>query len=683
METREIYWNIQGVWIMYALFGLTMAVFGYGAYQHYRLLALGKAENRFDRAGERWIGVALHAIAQMRSLRDRYSGVMHLLFFWGFVVLTLGTVVVFLQADLGLRIMHGPFYLYFQSLTLDLLGLLAMSGLLMAILKRYLLRPDRLLNPPRHRTLLDDGVVVGLTLAILITGFLVEGIRIVSTSDPWAAWSPVGQAVGLGLVKLGFDARSLQEGHRFLWWFHLLLAFAFIALIPFSKLRHLVLSPANIFFRSLNPMGALKPIDIESAETLGAPKLEDLTWKQLLDSVACTECGRCQAACPAYSTGQPLSPKALILDLRNQLYRSRRQAATLTLSRKSPLETTPEGMEECPTVAAATPEALWSCVTCGSCMQQCPIFVEHVPTIVDLRRYLVMERAEYPELMQEALSSMEARGHPFRGTMASRTDWCEGLDVRIVGETGPAEWLYWVGCAAAFDDRNQRVARAFAQLLQRAGVDFAILGEEERCTGDVARRIGNEYLFQMMAQGNVETLKRHQITKIVTTCPHCFNTLKNEYPQFGGDFEVYHHTELLAQLLKQGKLRPTGATVESVTFHDSCYLARYNGIVEPPRQILDALDGLRLVEMARNREETFCCGAGGGHLWFEEAEGKRINYARADQALALPTAAVASSCPFCMIMLSDGVKMRGGERETAVLDVAELLEQATRPEIGS
>lgn len=677
METREIYWNIQGVWIMYALFGLAVAVFGYGAYQHYRLLTLGKAENRFERARERWIGVVLHALAQARGLRDRYSGGMHLLFFWGFVVLFLGTVVVFLQADLGLQIMHGPFYLYFQSLTLDLLGLLATLGLLMALSKRFVLRPDGPLNPPRHRTLLANGVILGLLLAILITGFLVEGIRIAATNDPWAGWSPVGRSVALTLQ--GADAATLQLAHRFLWWFHLLLALAFIAYIPYSKLRHLVLSPANIYFRSLQPMGALKPIDIESAETLGTPKIEDLTWKQLLDTVACVECGRCQEACPAYSAGQPLSPKALILDLRNHLYGSKGSTASLTWGHKRPVEVTPKGLEECPTVAAVTPDALWSCVTCGSCMQQCPVYVEHVPTIVDLRRYLVMEQAEYPELMQEALTSMEARGHPFRGTMASRTDWCDGLNVKVVGESSPTEWLYWVGCAAAFDDRNQRVARAFAKLLQRAGVDFAILGEEEQCTGDVARRIGNEYLYQVMAQGNVETLKRHQIRKIVTTCPHCFNTLKNEYPQFGGDFEVYHHTELLDQLLKEGELRPTGATVESVTFHDSCYLARYNGIAKPPRQILNALDGLRLVEMPRNREETFCCGAGGGHLWFEETEGKRINYARADQALALHTTAVASSCPFCMVMLTDGVKVRAGEQEVAVLDVAELLEQATRP----
>ncbi len=678
METREIYWNVQGIWIMYAILGLTLAVFAHGAYRYYRILGLGRPENRFDRPGERWAGLLQHALVQARGLRDRYSGVMHLLFFWGFLALFLGTVVVFLQADLGLPIMRGTFYLYFQSLTLDLLGLLAIAGLLMALFRRYLLRPDRLLNPPRHRTLLDDGFIVTLFLTILVTGFLVEGLRIAATGDEWARWSPVGMAVA-GTLR-GADHATLELGHRSLWWFHLLIAFAFIAYVPFSKLRHLLLSPANIYFRSLQPAGALKPIDIASAETLGAPRFENLHWKQLLDLLACTECGRCQADCPAYSAGQPLSPKGFILDLRNQLFRSQGTLAPTGPANLALLWKRPAAEEqEAPTVASATPDALWSCVTCGSCMQQCPVYVEHVPTIVDLRRYLVMEQAEYPEPMQEALTSMEARGHPFRGTTASRTDWCDGLGVKIVGESGPAEWLYWVGCAAAFDDRAQRIAQAFAKLLQRAGIDFAILGDEEQCTGDAARRIGNEYLFQTMAQNNVETLTRHGIQKIVTTCPHCFNTLKHEYPQFGGRFQVYHHTELLDRLLREGKLRPGATAAETIALHDSCYLARYNQIVEQPRRILESMDGMRLVEAARRRERTFCCGAGGGHLWFEETQGKRINHERADQLLALGSSAIGTACPFCAIMLTDGVKTRGGEQETPVLDVAELLEKATRP----
>ncbi len=674
MATREIYWNIQGVWMMYLLFVVALATFAYGARRQYKLIAAGRPESRFDHPGERWKGILLQALIQMRGLSDRYSGTMHLLFFWGFIVLTLGTMVVFLQADLGIRIMHGWFYLVFQSLILDLVGLLAIVGLLMAAVKRYLLRPDRLVNPPRLRTLLDDGVILGLLLAILVTGFVLQGLRIAATADPWASWSPAGR--GVSLLFSTWDRTSLETAHRVLWWFHLLVAFAFIAYIPYSKLRHLLLSPANIYFRSLGPMGALKPVDIESAETLGAPKFQDLIWKQLLDVEACTECGRCQASCPAYAAGQPLSPKAMILDLRKGLSLSQRAAST-----QSGEQSSSDGGDLPPTVRAVTAEALWSCVTCGNCMQECPIYVEHVPTIVEMRRHMVMEQADFPPLMQEALTSMEARGHPFRGTTASRTDWCEGLGVKIVGESGPAEWLYWVGCAAAFDERNQRVARAFAQLLQRAGVDFAILGDEEQCTGDAARRIGNEYLFQTMAQANIEFLNRYGIKKIVTTCPHCFNTLKNEYPQFGGSYEVYHHTELLSGLLHDGKLRmrqSQGQKSETVTFHDSCYLARYNGVVDSPRDILASISGIGLVEMERSRERTFCCGGGSGHLWYEETRGRRINHERADQILALGTGTVCVACPFCMTMLADGVKARGGDREVDVVDVAELLEQATR-----
>jgi len=311
-------------------------------------------------------------------------------------------------------------------------------------------------------------------------------------------------------------------------------------------------------------------------------------------------------------------------------------------------------------------------------MERCPVLIEHVPSILDMRRYLVMEQAEYPEPMREAITSLENRGHPFRGSTASRTDWCEGMGLKILSEDGPAEWLYWVGCATALDERNQKVAQAFARLLQRAGVDFAILGEEEQCTGDPARRIGNEYLFQMMAQANVETLGRYGVKKIITTCPHCYNTFKNEYHQFGGDYEVVHHAEFLARLVAEGRLRMKESSLGSLAFHDSCYLARYNGIVQEPRTLLERA-GVELVEPAQRGERTFCCGGGGGHLWFEEYGGKRINHERADQLLATGAETVGSSCPFCMIMLSDGVKVRAGDRDVKVLDLAEVLEEASRP----
>ena len=665
VATREIYWNVDGVWVMYLLFAVVAAVFAAGIYRNWLLIRLGKTVGGPDRVGDRVRQVGLHAVLQLRGLRDHYSGAMHLMIFWGFVALFLGTLVVFLQADLGIPIMHGQFYLYFQSLTLDILGLLAIVGVLMAALKRFVLRARRLVEPPRLRNWWGDGLILGWILLILVTGFILEGMRIAATQDPWGNWSPVGKAVGAVLLNLGFEAPGLRFLHRSIWWFHLLISFGLIAYLPFSKLRHILFSPLAIYSQSLEPRGALRGIDMEAAETLGTSGFGDFPRKRLLDLRACTECGRCQDACPAYATGQPLTPKAVILDLRNRASSEKRVARS-------------ENGKGMPAIDAATPEALWSCVTCGSCMEQCPVFIEHVPAIVDMRRYLVMEKAEYPGLMQEALTCLEARGHPYRGTRFSRTDWCEGLDVRVVSDSGPAEWLYWVGCTAAFEERNQRVARAFATVLKRAGVDFAILGEEEICTGDVARRIGNEYLFQMLAQQNVETLNRYGVKKIVTTCAHCLNALKNEYPAFGGDFEVLHHTELMDRLLREGRLHPTEPVPESLTYHDPCYLARYNGVTEPPRAILGSLKGLRLSEVRKNRKSTFCCGGGGGHMWFEETGARRINHERADQLLAVGTSAIATACPFCMVMVTDGVNARKGDREAKVLDIAEMVEQATR-----
>lgn len=680
METREIYWNIQGYWILYGLFAISLGIFAYGSYQHVRLIAAGKREGRFDNPKERFKRLVLHGLLQLRSLREPYSGAMHLMFFWGFIVLALGTAVVFLEADFGIPIMRGAFYLYFQSLILDIFGLLAIIGILMAIIKRYILRPDRLTKPSRFQNLLGDGVVLGLILVILVTGFFLEGARIVATNDPWADWSPVGKATGYLLQPFFSDMSAMKEFHRYTWWFHLGLAFAFIAYIPYSKLRHILFSPLNIYFGSLDATGALKPIDIETAETLGTAKLRDFMWKRILETEACTECGRCQAACPVYNSSQPLSPKGVILDLRNRIYRSREQL--LAGKSAEPANGASSGDSQNGTdtsaIDAVSPEALWSCLTCGSCMERCPVFIEHVPTILDMRRYLVMEQAEFPELMQDAITCLEQRGHPHRGTRFSRTDWCDGMNVKIVGESGPAEWLYWVGCTAAFDERNQRVARTFATVLQRAGVDFAILGDEEGCTGDVARRIGNEYLFQTMAQGNIATIQQYGIQKIVTTCPHCYHSLKNEYPQFGGNFQVYHHSELINMLVQDGKLGLGKVGIENITFHDSCYLARYNEVIQAPRVVLQGLAGANLVDTANSGKSTYCCGGGGGHLWFEEYQGRRVNHSRAEQLLSTNSPVVSTACPFCMIMLTDGINTIKGNREVQLLDIAEIVEIATR-----
>ncbi|MDE2059437.1 MAG: (Fe-S)-binding protein, partial [candidate division NC10 bacterium] len=533
-------------------------------------------------------------------------------------------------------------------------GVAAIVGVLIVLARRYGLRPDRLLTP---RLAESYGILLGLLLIILVTGFLIEGLRISATADPWGRWSPGGWLAS-SLFRRTDHAQQLFL-HRVLWWSHATMAFTFIALLPYGVGMHITSAAANVLLKNREGSGVLRPIDLDRAERFGAGAINQLTWKDLLDLEACTECGRCQAACPAWTTGKPLTPKGVIIDLRDHM----RRVYDGEDSRKMVGE-------------VISHDALWACTTCGACHQECPIFIEPIPKIVEMRRHLVMEEAAFPETMQAALRSLEERGHPFRGASASRTDWAKGLDVKIVAADGPPEILYWVGCTAAFDERNQQVAAAFAKLLQRAGIDFAILGEEERCTGDPARRIGNEYLFQTMARGNIATLNRYGIKKIVTTCPHGFNTIKNEYPKLGGSYEVVHHTQLLADLVKEGRLRPEKRIDGVASFHDPCYLGRHNGVYDPPRQLLGAIPGLAVKEMDRCRERGFCCGAGGGLMWLEEKAGKRVSWERTEEALALQPQVLASACPFCLIMFEDALKVKDAIGRTRPLDVAELMAQS-------
>lgn len=662
IPTREVYWNISGVSLMYVLLIPTVLIFAYGFFRHYRLWRLGKPEQRFDRVVQRLRGLVIYVFGQRRVLSYPFAGLFHALIFFGFGILFVGTLVVMIHEDFGLGIMRGDFYLFFQSLTLDIVGLLSILGVLMAFYHRYLFKQERLHNS------WQDAAILALFLAILLTGFMIEGLRIVATGDPWANWSPVGLAVGK-LSSLFLLADALRPLHAFIWWFHLLLVFALIAWLPYSKLLHIFTSATNIYFRSLEPKGAmLKPIDMETAESFGVKSIDQMTWKGLLDLDACTECGRCQDACPAFATGKPLSPKSLVLDMRHHLRSfGNRLLAGKTTARVENSPLTGNAIKE---------ETLWSCTTCMACMQECPVFIEHVPKIVEMRRYLVMEESKFPETMQRALRSLEARGHPYSGASASRVDWCRGLNVRILADGGPVDYLYWVGCSVALNARNQEIARAFTRLLQKAGVDFAILGQEESCSGDAARRIGNEYLFEKLARRNIKVLQSHKVEKIVTTCPHCFNTLKNEYPQFGGDFTVYHHSQLLAELIQQGRLKPSGKLEGKVTFHDPCYLGRYNDIYEEPREIIKAVPGLKAVEMQRHRARSFCCGAGGGLMWVEEQSGQRVNNRRAEHVIESGSDILGVACPLCMTMLDDGIKTVRGERDVKVLDIAELLDGA-------
>ncbi len=613
--TRPIYWNVSHVWIMYALLAPAIGIGGYGIFRHFQRWRRGKPLARFDQPARRLRLLFEHAVAQRRTALW-----IHRFITYGFVVLTIATILVGFDADFGTRILRGWFYLVFQSFTVDLFGALVVIGTAMML--------------PRRRQ--SPWLLLGI-LAIVVSGFLIEGWRIAATNDPWAAWSPFGNLVARASRPL-MTAAALQSAHRATWWLHLTATFAFIAWLPYTRMMHVVTAPLNIYTANLEPIGAsLKSVEFESDAPLGVSAPEQFTWKDLLDLDACTECGRCTDVCPAHAVGKSLSPRDIIVELRDGTW---------------------PGEEE-----------LWECTTCAACVEACPVFIEQMPKIVDMRRHLVMEQAEFPDSMQAAILSLEKRGHPFAGTSATRLDWAQGLEVRHVSEAKDAEVLLWVGCGGALIERNQRVIRAIARLLSIAGVPFAVMGREEKCSGDPARRIGNEFLFESLARENVSNLTKYNVRKVVTPCPHCFNTFKNEYPRYGGKFEVWHHSEFLAQLVEEGRLGPAAGLkpgLPSVAFHDPCYLGRQNGVYDAPRRLL-----ANAVEMPRNRERSFCCGGGGGMSFIEEPPDKRVNQERAREALATGADVLAVGCPFCMTMMEDGINARGGGMR--VKDIAEVL----------
>ncbi|HEX5080405.1 MAG TPA: heterodisulfide reductase-related iron-sulfur binding cluster [Blastocatellia bacterium] len=653
--TRPVLWNITNVWVMYAALAVSVVVAGYGVYRRVAMWRRGLPANRFDRPAERLRKLFKHALGQRRTIREKYAGFFHTFIYTGFIILTAATTVVMLDYDFGLSIMRGAFYLYFQSFVVDLFGALVLIGVGIAVARRLVIRPAKLVYSG------ESMAILAAIFLIALTGFLVEGWRIAATNDPWGAWSPIGYLVARASQSL-MSVEAMKTAHLATWWAHAVLVFGFIAWAPYTKMIHALTGPLNIYAAQLAPSGAsLKALDFdklaETGEPMGVKTLAGFSWKDLLDLDACTECGRCVSVCPANAAGKSLSPRDLIIDLRNFAHSDGASAFAAPIIN---------------TVPAAAPERLWQCTTCGACMEACPVFIEQPTKIVDLRRHLVMEESDFPDTMQEAITSLESRGHPFRGTQSSRMDWAGGLNVKTIAEARDAEILLWVGCGGALIERNQKVVRATAQLLEKAGVKFAVLGREEKCTGDPARRIGNEFLFEMMAKENVETLNGYSVKKIVTSCPHCFNTFRNEYPLFGGDYEVYHHSEFLAKLVDEGRIKPTAKGAETVTFHDPCYLGRHNGVFDAPRQLAQ-ISSRSTVEMKQNREQGFCCGGGGGMSFVEEPKDKRVNQERARQALETGAEIVAVGCPFCMTMLEDGVNARKGDRDLKVMDVAELL----------
>ncbi len=676
--SREIFWNlgILGPIVIYLLGAASLGVLIYAVVRRYKLWMIGKPEKRTDNLGKRikdFIVLGfVEGLFHKRIFREPYPGIMHFFIFIGALLLLAATALDVISHYI-VEFIYGNVYLGL-GLAADIGGVLLLIGAILAVIRRYIQKPDRL------NSIFDDAVFLTLIFVIVITGFFIEGFRMLAAtpdgltqpefySHPeWAKWSFGGYFIASLFSGLSEGARDTW--YLILWWFHSLLAAGSIIYIclSFSKATHILVSPANVFFRTYRPKGALAPINLEEAETFGVSKIEDFTWKQLLDLDACTNCGRCQDRCPAYLSGKPLSPRKVIQDLRTHMVD---RGNLLLKAKKSDNGQSVNGDGPSLIGDIIIEDVIWDCTTCRACQDICPVYVEHIDKIIDMRRNLVLEQAKIPETGQSILKCIETRGHSCRGTTATRTEWMEGLDIKLIADDENVDILYWVGCTAALEDRNMKVAKALAKILKAAGVNFAVLGGEESCCGEPARRLGNEYLFQMQAMKNIEIMKAHNVKKIVATCPHCFNTILNEYPQFDGQFEVVHHSQLIAELLREGKIKLNAAGEAKLTYHDSCYLGRHNDIYEQPREIVKHLGSP--LEMERSRSKGFCCGGGGGRFWMEERVGKRISEMRVEQVMEVGAEVLAAACPYCLQMFEDAIKAKEAEETLKTFDIAELV----------
>ena len=629
------------------------------------VLLRAKPEARFDRIPDRIEQTIRIAFAQKKLFKEKAAGLMHALIFWGFLVLLVRSISLIGRAYDGGAFAGNWTCLWFwpaldhgYTWLKDWTELVVLAMVTYAAFRRLVLKPARLtITPSGYR-------ILGLIATLVVTDFLYDASRFASRVpgvEAELAHAPVGAVVARWLE----GASGLQALGTAMYWLHIATLLFFLNELPRSKHFHVITSIPNVFFSKLEPPGAIRPIlDLENQETFGVSKPTELTWKQILDGYSCTECGRCSVNCPAHLSGKPLNPKLLICDIRD--FVKKHEARILKG------EEIPEG--EPTLVDAVQEDVIWSCTTCRSCEENCPVTITHVDKIVDLRRYLTLMEGKVNPEVATAMKNLENKGNPWGLSSGERGAWVADLGVPFLSEKGSAEYLYFMGCFAAYDDRNQRVARAFMKLMQKAGVDFAVLGPEEQCCGDPARRLGNEYLFQMQAQAMIETFKGYGVRRVVTACPHCMNTIRHEYAQFGGDFEVLHHSEMLVRLLRDGRLEvPRDEKAERFVFHDSCYLGRYNGVYDAPREVLSACAGLDLAEVPRSRENGMCCGAGGGLMFREEKIGQRMNQVRLKQLVEAGAPEIASACPFCLIMLRDGVNELGWEERLRTQDIAEVL----------
>jgi Fe-S oxidoreductase len=694
------------------LFGLILfaawALFASRIGELVRMLRLGRPENRTDHLGERVKHFTLMVLGQRGVLRDPLPGIAHFFTFWGFIIIQLDALNLWAMGfNFEIPIISSPAF----AVVLDFFLVAAFISLLIFAFRRLVLRPRQLQS--QTHGMADAYTILTLIALVLITVFFFEVFAYVATNG--AFWTPLGALVGQALTGIPQSTAYVLAGIS--WWANVLVVLGFLIYLPRSKHLHLIATPFNVFFRNYRPVGALDLIpDIEEREDYGVSKVSQFTWKQLLDGYACTECGRCNSVCPALATGKPLWPKEIILGVKEQLFDD--GPRLLRLPRDGESATSEDGQHHEQLVGQRIgEESLWSCTNCGACVEICPVDIEHVQKIEDMRRHLVLEESSFPQEVQPLFTNLERNGNPWEISNDTRAEWAQGLGVKTLAEDPDAEVLYWVGCMGSFDARNRKVATAFAKVMNAASVRFGILGPEESCNGDPARRIGNEYLWQMLAQQNIETLNGYGFGKsapmtstgangsangrngasngsngsglgvpagrafnvktVVATCPHCFNTIKNEYPQLGGNYEVVHHTEFIDRLISSGQLKlPAGFDQRKLTYHDPCFIGRWNGVYDEPRRVLNVINAGEVAEMSRNRNRSFCCGGGGGRVWMEENTGKRINNTRVEEALSTGADAMAAACPFCITMFEDGIKAVDAQERFAVEDISEILARA-------
>ena len=655
-------------WQTFAFLLVAGSAFGYSGYRFSILVKMMKMHRgKFTRIGhipDRIKTTIANVLGQRAVLKKKSAGIMHATIFWGFLIITIGTLEQFistLYAPANFQFIGETTYGILVG-TQDIFTLAVLLAVLYACYRRFIVRPEGL------GVSKDANFILLLTGSLMVSILLMNGFHILG-EDPWYKSSMVvSRVVASWLSYLPFDAETDAHLGTLFKWIHMLIVLGFAVYIPRSKHLHIVAAGPNTFLRNLPREKGMRPINFEdeSNTQYGVAKETDMSWKDVLDYYSCTECGRCQDLCPAYNTQKPLTPKMLILDLKNNMYRNKEAILAGKYDEVSHV------IDQ-----HVTEDVIWACTSCRACEIACPVFIEHTDKIYDIRRNLVMMESRFPTEVQSVFKNMENNATPWAFSASDRANWTEGLSIKTMAENPQIDVLLWVGCAGSYDDRNKKVLKAFTSLLKKADVKFAILGKEEQCTGDPARRIGNEYLYQTLAKANIETLNRYQVKSIVTACPHCFNTIKNEYKDFGGHYEVFHHSQFIARLITQGKLKPTKTLEETVTFHDSCYLGRWNNVYEQPRAVLQALPAVNLVEMKSNHDQSMCCGAGGGRMWMEEKIGKRVNIARTEQALATHASVIASSCPFCMTMMTDGVKAKEMQDKVRVMDIAELMDQST------